>query len=169
MNLAGFAQRPHEISESIAFDEESRGEVRKQTTILQPLDSSHRRGDGLVYHEEIVHVTVARGLVGRMNHAFDHAKPIGSNKQVGFKVPITTSNPRPLQSPEADGSLLQDVHISAGQSFAILEVHIKHVDPTFAHSSDPRDLQSMLQVLRQDAERNRGDAHASPRKSGPSS
>ena len=87
------------------------------------------------------------GLVGRMHDPPNHVEPVGRFEHLGLKVPVPPSDPRSLERLEANGSWLEDVHVGGWEASPIFEVHIEHVNASFAHARDARDLQPVLQVI----------------------
>ena len=105
-NLRWPIQSPNQIPERIPPDDKSEREMGEEPAILEPLHAHHRRRDGLVYNKEVIHVSMAGGLVGRMDYSSHHAGPIGCGEQVGLEVLIASSHPRLFESPKANGGLL---------------------------------------------------------------
>ena len=119
-------------------------------------------------NEEIINASMAGRLAGRMHDTPDHAQPSSRFQLLGLKVPIAASDPGAFESFEAYRGLLKNVHIGGGKALAVLEIHVKHVNATFANPSNPSDLQPVLQVIVDAALGGGRNANASPGNSGAS-
>ena len=71
-------QVSHRVSEGIALNNQPGGVLWKKSSVFESLYPSNRGRNGLVDNEEVINVSMARGLVGCMDDATDEAQPIGS-------------------------------------------------------------------------------------------
>ena len=113
---------------------------------------------------------MASGLAGRMDDTPNHVQPTSRLQRLGLQVPITTSDPGAFKSFKADRGLLKNVHVGGGKALAVLKIHVEHVDATFANTSNPGDLQPVLQIIMdaalgggRDADARSGNSGATPR------
>ena len=81
-----------------------------------------------------------------MHDISNHVEPVGRFEQLWLNVPVSSGDPKSFDGLEANGSLLKDAHVRAGQALSIFEVNTKHVNAPFANSRNPRTLQPVLQV-----------------------
>ena len=82
--------------------------MREEKGVIESLHSSHSGGDRPMHHEVVVHVGITRRQGGRVYLPSNHGNPIGSFKNIGLEIPVTTNDKRALETLDQDGGVLQD-------------------------------------------------------------